>query len=194
MTQEERSAKYKEQTEDIYRSIGHFAVQFEQIVFAMRFGIRMILSTHGLNNQQLSNILVADLAAMSISKIFKSMIMETSPLCKDEEKIFKAIMKKVNDMIEKRNDVIHSTTFVGWASESDTDFSEASGHKLVKSADGIKVKSFHEKSVYFDDLTLECTNIIELVNRFWGIIEMGGDISKNFSFSNEGDVLPYPPT
>jgi len=72
MIEKERSKKYKAQTDDLYRAIGKFTVKFEHVVFSLRQGIIFILSHNGLQNQQLSNILLSDLTAYPMSLLQNS--------------------------------------------------------------------------------------------------------------------------
>lgn len=188
MDSEERAKRYTEQTDDIYRAIGRFTVKFEQLVFFMRQGITSFLSQNGLKNQKLSNIILADQTAYPIKTIFGSMIPEIVNLNEQERRIVKAILKQVQDLIDERNNIIHSTWFVGWAHPDDTDFSNAPGHKLTKGKAGAGVKAFDYTSADFDKFSDKCDSASELIQRLWEVIHLNKRIENNFNISDSGNV------
>ncbi len=188
MDQEERDKLYKEQTDDLYRAIGEFTVKFEQIVHAMSLGITMMLSRNGLGNQQLSNIMLAELTAYPTKSIFESMLAEIIKLSNKDRQIVKGILKRVQSLIDTRNDIIHSTWFVGWANPEATSFDEVSGHKLTRGKHGAGVKGFKYQSSDFDRLSDECELVNELVMRLWGAALHGTSIEKNFTITKSGEI------
>jgi len=116
------------------------------------------------------------------------MIYETLELKDEEQQIFKIILKRVQTLIDSRNNIIHSTWFVGWANPQDIDFSEASGHKLIKGKSGAGVKNFKYTSSDFDKLSNECDAVVELINRLWACTTGNYEISKNFIITETGSV------
>lgn len=189
MNSDERAKTYTEQTDDIYRAIGKFSVKFEQLVFFMCQGIRSILSQQGLRNQQLASIILADQTAYPIQSMFGSMIYEVTELNDTERLIVKEILKKVQVLIKKRNDIVHSTWFVGWASPSDTDFTEVSGQKLNKGTFGSKVKSLEFTSADFDQISDECDSVSTLIQRLWAVVILDKSIDANFYINDSGSVV-----
>lgn len=188
MTEEERRAIHKEHTDDIYRSIGKFMVQFEQIVFRMGLTVKLILSKNGLTNPQIGNIITADMTARPMMDMYKSMLLEQLHPIENDEKIIKAILKNITSIIEERNNIIHSTWFVGYGEIDATDFSVAIGQKTAKSSQVIKTKEFRYKSAEFDALSSKCEAILNLINQLMPVVIMGADISKNFAISKDGIV------
>jgi|GEM_PF-1220606 len=188
----EKARLYKEQTDDIYRSIGKFSVKFEQIVHSMSVGITMMLSMNGLKNQQLSHIMLAELTAYPTKSIFGSMIAEVGELSDKDKQILNGILKRIQTLIDSRNDIVHSTWFVGWASPKKPIFDEVSGHKLTRGKSGADVKGFKFKSKDFDELSHECELVNELVMRLWGVALYGNSIEKNFVVSVNGEISVPP--
>lgn len=192
MENEERNKLYNEQTDDIYRAIGKFNVRFEQLVFYMGEGISSFLSKNGLNNQQLSNIILADQTAYPIKTMFGAMIFEIVDLNDNERRIVKNILKQVQDLIDRRNDIVHCTWFVGWTSPSDNNFSDVTGRKLKRGNSGAEVKGFDLTRADFDQLSNDCDSVTTLVNRLWSVITSERRIDNNFYFNDCGVLVGEP--
>ena len=183
-----KSGKYQEQTDDIYRSIGLFTVEFEHVILAMRQGITFFLHKGGLRNQQLSNNLLAKITAGPLKDIFEAMIPDVVSLSEPDQIIVNKILKRTQELIESRNNIIHSTWFVGWASSKDTEFTNASGQKLTRSKSGVVVKHFDWKSEDLDKLSKECYEVKILLHRLWICIHNDFKISNNFDINEAGEV------
>lgn len=190
MDEAQRLKKHKEQTDDIYRSIGQFCVRFELFIHQVGVGIQMILSQKGgLSNQQLSQIIIAEQTAQPLISILQSMVATVCNLSSDEEKICKALFKRMKILIENRNIIVHSTWFVGWASSEDTDFSKVSGTKAARTATGIQHKAQKFTAEDFDKLGLECLEMNKLVTRLWACVIGDHSIANNFVLKADGSVL-----
>lgn len=189
MDELKRNALHKEETDDIYRSIGEFSVKFEQIVHSMTNGITVSLAKDGLKNQKLSNIILAELTAYPIKSIFASIIAETVDLSDKEKRIVNIILKRIQRLIDERNNIVHRTWFVGWASSVATKFDEVSGVKLMRGKTGGGSKVVSLKSEDFDNLSAECDSVNELVSRLCAVVAGGYAIGANFAISDSGEVV-----
>lgn len=187
MDQELRE-KHTRQTNEIYQEIGRFAVNFEHVSLAMQFGMRALLQQSGLQNQQLANIMLADQTAYPLKTMLQAMVAEACNLDQSDRLIANKIFKRVVDLIETRNNVIHSTWFVGWAGAEDTDFSEVDGHKLSKGKDGASVKGFDYKASDFRRLSDECELVTKMINRLWATVAFGRKLSNNFVVGKDASV------
>lgn len=187
MDQELRE-KQARQTNEIYQEIGRFAVNFEHVSFAMQFGIRTLLQKSGLKNQQLANIMLADQTAYPLKTMLQVMVVEACNLDKPDLLIANKIFKRVSDLIETRNNVIHSTWFVGWSGVEDTDFSEVDGHKLSKNKGGASVKGFAYKATDFRRLSDECELVTKMLNRLCATATFGRKLSNNFVVGDDDSV------
>src|SRR5688572_14581111 len=118
MNEAERREKYEAQTQALYAAIGRFAVKFEHVCHAMHWCITTLLRAHGLNHQGLENALLSGLTAEPTLTIFRSAINEArrETMSDADKKILKNICSRIKDLIETRNDIVHRTWFVGWAS------------------------------------------------------------------------------
>lgn len=188
MDKKARQDKYEQQTKDMYVAVGKFAVHFEHMCQALRSGITFMLHAHGLTNQQITTILLADLTAFPLQSIFSALIAESVKLTDESRRIVNNIMKRCHKLTEERNDVIHNAWFIGWASPQDTNFSNTSamkphrnkkggGYKVFKST----VEDFLQRVTVVDELTV-------LINRLWGCISIDRQIENNFIFDTDGNV------
>lgn len=188
MTEEQRQAKLKEQSNAIYCAYGEFAVNFEHVCGAIHTAITFILNQEGLRNQQVSNILLAGLTAEPLRVIFSSLLAETQKFNAEEKKIVDSVVKRFQLLTEKRNDIIHGTWFVGWASPTDTDFSKVSGFKHHRSNKGASAKSFGFGVEEFESLTREAKALNNIFNRLYGCFLIGQPVIKNFRVGSDGVV------
>lgn len=184
----ERQKKYDEQTGELYQAIGKCSVKFEHVTFAMQQAIIFMLHKGGLNNQRLANVLLADLTAYPLKSIFQAMVPESSQLSTTEQAICDKIFARTQKLIERRNDIIHSTWFVGWASSSDTDFSEVTGTKQARGKRGADFKSFNHTVVEFEDFAQECDEVTNLLRRLSACVTSDFKIAKNFIIDANGNL------
>lgn len=155
----------------------------------MQLGIRFLLRRSGLNNEQLISIILADQTSYPIKSMLQAMVGEVCNLDESDRQIASKIFKRVGELIEKRNDVIHSTWFVGWASTEATDFGEIDGHKLSKGKDGASIKGFKYTKSNFELLANECELVAKLVHRLCGLLATGNyKLSNNFVLDNDGSI------
>lgn len=181
MDPDERQQRYDEQTEELYAGFGRFAVQFEHLCNTMRQCLMFALHGAGLRNQELARILLADLTAYPLKTRLLSTVAELEGEGSEGAETVARVLKRVQDLIERRNDVIHATWYIGWASEQDTDFSEVKSAKDKLTRKGVKVYSDQHTRADFDDLTAEAKELTEAVNRLLGCIAAGYDMAENMS-------------
>jgi len=184
-----RDELYKNQTNELYASIGKFLVNFELVCFNIQTAIIFILYDSGLKNQQLTKIMLAGHTAEPLKSILHSLIGETVPLNENEKEIIKNIFTRIQKLIESRNNIVHSTWFIGWSNETMIDFSEASGHKLHKNKDGEATKTFKYKKEDFKKLSKEAEILSKLILRLHGCISGNFSIEKNFDFDKNNNVI-----
>jgi len=168
------------QTHELYASIGEFIVKFEHVCHAMQTTITFIIHGQGLKNQRVANILLAGYTADPLRTLLESLIGETVDLNNNEKNIIKNIFSRIQKITEKRNDIVHSTWFIGWGNETTQDYTDAPGHKLHKNKQGAALKAFNYKSDNFSEFVEEAEKLSSLVLRLHGCITSGFSIEKNF--------------
>ncbi len=188
MKDEEKNLISKQQTNELYTSIGKFAVHFEHICQELRSGIIWMLHEHGLTNQQITCILLHDLTAFPLQSIFQSLIAETVDLSVKSKQIIKNIMKRCQDLTEKRNNLIHNAWFIGWASPEQIDFSETTAMKPHRNKHGGGFKVFKITSDEIQKLINDAIELTILTNRLWICITNKFEIENNFFINEESNA------
>lgn len=184
----ERKKIYEAQTGQLYEAIGKCVVNFEHVCFTMHEGITLLLCWDGLRTQRLARVLLADLTAYPLKSILQAMIAELAPLPPEEKVICDTIFSRVQKLIERRNDIIHSTWFVGWAHPEDTDFSTVDGHKWARGKKGAEFKPFMHTREDFDAFAIECDLVAALIRRLWGCFLGDHQLTKNFVVDGAGNI------
>ncbi len=184
----ERKAEFDQQTAELYEAVGKFAVRFEHMCQALRSGITFMLQRHGLANQNVATLLLADLTAFPLQNIFSSVLAETVELTDDGRRIINNIMKRCQKLTEERNDVIHNAWYIGWASPQQTDFHETTAMKPHRDKKGGEFKVFKRTAEDFLKLVDLADELTALVNRAWGCVATNSRIENNFEIDPEGNA------
>lgn len=199
MQDEERKAKIDSQTQALYAALGRFSVAFEHVIFMLQFAVTHALQRDGLRTQALAQALLAGQTADPTRRIFTAVIAAVLHDAPDSERaILSNIDKRLQEMIEVRNDIIHRTWFIGWASKDDTDFSTTSSWKIKNTKTGPKFVPRSGSVEDFDRLSSradELAELAELVKRLQGCLALGKKLSECFDVAANGDVrLPVDAT
>lgn len=184
----DRQEKFEKQTGELYQAIGKCAVKFEHVTFTLQQAITFLLHKGGLQNQRLTHVLLADLTASPLKSIFQAMIPESYPLSGEEQTICDKIFVRTQKLIERRNEIIHSTWFVGWASPTDTDFSEVAGTKQARGKRGADYKNFNHTAMTFEVFARECEQVGDLLRLLSACVSNDYRITNNFLIDADGNV------
>lgn len=188
MNEDERQKKLKEQSDELYRSYGEFSVKFEHVCHAIHTAMVFMLQMDGLKNQQVAQVLLAGHTADPLRSLFSALVAETQRLDQTDKKILDSVLKRFQALTERRNDIIHGTWFIGWASATDTDFSVASGHKHHRSNKGASSKTFSYSPADFQALAKEAEALAAIFHRLNGCFVGSHAVSKNFRVDENGQV------
>jgi hypothetical protein len=187
---DDNQKKFETQTNEIYQEIGRFAVQFEMFSHGLQTGIQNVLHKAGLANHNLTNIILADQTARPLKMMLQAMLAEIGNYDDTDRSIVNIIFAEVDSIIEKRNEIIHSTWFIGWAAEGQTDFGSTESLKYTKGKLGVGIKSFTYTASAFTELIEECELITKKVNRLWSVVWSGRKVSNNFIVKSKVVTLP----
>ena len=102
---------------DMFEAIGRAVVAFEQVTHRLQVGIATILAEHGLRNQQLANVVLAELTAAPLISMYRTLLFEVMAPDTAGAKYLKQIFSRLVRLTERRNEIVHSTWFVGWAED-----------------------------------------------------------------------------
>jgi hypothetical protein len=190
MDEAERKQKYEQQTEQIYAAIGRFAVKFEHVCHAMHSGVMNILQQRGLQDQKLANAVLEGLTAEPLRRMFAATVAQIrgDQLTGDEKRIFKNILRRVIELTETRNDLIHRTWFVGWAAPTDEDFSTVAGWKFKNTNQGVEFRPLQYTPSDFDGFSAQADELADIINRLNGCILLDRPFTTNFVLDADGIV------
>jgi len=188
MSDDKRLAKRKKQMDELYAAIGEFVVKFEFINFYIEKGIILLLQSQGLRSQQVAQILIAGQTAEPLKTNYQSLIYQTQNLNPTEKLMIENAFKRLVKVIEARNDIIHSTWFIGWGNETTEDFSVASSMKSHKNKSGAAIKSFDYQVNDFKNLIDETEELSKIFSRLSSIYIWGHSIERNFIIKSDGNL------
>lgn len=180
--------KFDEQTEDLYAASGRFAVEFEHVCNYLRQVILAILFKEGLGNENVMQILVADLTAEPLRSLVLSLISETQHFSEPERTIVNKILNPIQDLTKTRNDVLHGPWCIGWASHKDTECTVAPGIKYKENKDAVATKTFNWTVQDFNELTKEATTLWRLLAKLNCCIIGNNKLEKYFIFEADGSL------
>ncbi len=192
MNETQRQEKYEKQTEELYAAIGRFAVKFEHVCHAMHSGIASILQGDELQSQRFANAVLEGLTAEPLRRIFSALVAEVrgDQLVDNEKRIFANILKRITELTERRNDIIHRMWFVGWAAPADEDFSKVAGWKFANTNKGVEFRALEYTAADFDLRSVEAEELATLIDRLNGCLHLGRPFANNFLLETDGTVRP----
>ena len=175
---------------DLYAAIGKFSVEFEQLCFEIQNTIITILSREGLRNDNVMKILLAGDTAEPLRQKLFALLPETVRLNDQEKKILKNMFSRIQELINLRNDMLHSTWCIGWIEEPIEMASSAKGQKYDKNKNGANTKEFDFKVSDLNLLTEKAVRLKSLIIRLKVCLSAKISIENNFCFTEENMVVP----
>jgi hypothetical protein len=188
---ENRNNKYQRQTGELYEGLGRFVEGFELLVDAMRTELLFTWNREGLiQTQGLYRTALAELTAYPIKGVFVATMAELAELTITDsaehqhvDKVLKYINLHYGEMVEVRNEIVHGTWRIGWASEKDLDFSVADGVKPTNTKSGVAHRDISRSKEDFYQLVDECNMLKCVVQRLGGTLRHNRSITANFPMS-----------
>ena len=169
-----RQERYESQTKEQFEALGRFVQAFEQMVNALRQGLSMRLQHESSNMTYFTNMIFHHraLTAQPLWEIYRGVIYtdikEIRPtddhIVKKFDSTLATIGKEVGSLVEKRNNIIHGTPYIGWASERQVDFSELTIHKMGVSAKGQKILETPKSAEDIFQLIARCESVTTSIN------------------------------
>jgi len=171
-----RTKRRKQDTKNLYRSIGKFIVKFEQICFVIEQNLVFLIHGQGLQNQKVSQILLSGYTAEPLRSLYESLVNEL-------------MLVRFQKLISHRNDIVHSTWFIGAGNKETQDWSETSGMKTHRNKKGAAVKTFKKSANDFDQFADEAAALANLFFRFNASLIARWDMKKNFIVDENGNYF-----
>lgn len=192
-----RQTKYELQTNELYAGLGEFVATFELIVQSMRTSLIFLYNRGDVHHQVIIQTALADKTAESMRSTFVSAFatfINQSEYEQEEKETSLRILNNLSDQIQNlsktRNEIVHGTWFIGWASQDDTDFSVASGYKPINKKSGIEHRSISRTKEDFDNLIDENRKVSGLIDRFYVSVFHLGKASEQFIWIDKKVTLP----
>lgn len=154
-----RSATENEALREIHEAIGRFAVAFEQVCAGMRSAIVLALERRGLANQPLAHLLVARQSARSLALLLTAIYHEFNPDDTKGQESLKCAVKRIEKLIERRNQVIHAPWILGSLEQDSVDFPFVQALLFRCKKHGLQVEQLHYEPSDFNSLTDEATEL-----------------------------------
>lgn len=103
-------------------------------------------------------------------------------------KVLGNVLKRIQKLTEQRNDIIHRTWFIGWASAEQEDFSIAPGWKFQSTNRGPEFKPLYYTETEFNGLSREADELTGIVLRIHGCLMLDRRFVDNFDVAADGTV------
>ena len=175
---ESRDQKYNRQTGEQFETLGRYVQAFEQMIAAVRF-VLLQLTTRGagpagVKHQGLLNI-VFHHQAMTAQPLFDILRAIIGEIINDKDYrvsasergtiilILTQVAGDYSDVVRQRNDLIHGTWYIGWASSSQTDFSDMAVAKFKATKTGLGSASTPKNASELRSIIAECDRLGHLI-------------------------------
>jgi hypothetical protein len=192
MNEQDRQTKLADQSFALHAAIGRFVVEFEQMCFAMSNAVLFALHNAGLQDQQLGNAMLAGLTASPLREMVLSVFAHVYRNDAASVALVRELAARTQTLTTTRNEIIHSTWFIGWASPEDTDFSRAAGMKRKNTKAGPVASSLSHSVKEFDRETANAKQLAVLYNQLLGCLLSGTPPTKYFNRDAHGQIVPGP--
>jgi len=160
--------KHNKQFEDeFYRALGKFNVFYEQVMHDIGMVIHnTLVFRYGLKGE-IAWTVIADLSAEQLQTLLRSIIVQTlTDLEQMEKMIINDIFKQIKNLQQVRNDLIHRMWHVEWGTPGEVK-SDVHSYKVKKTKEGFTFKGGAETLEVLNDMIVEETHILWLVERLW---------------------------
>lgn len=196
LSPEERARKLDLAITSQYACLGEFVAKFEFTVFSIRQLLMWVVHSHGAP-QALINPAYAELTAGPLRSVMLSTCSKAIELRADYDEtergiahgILRSICARFATLTEQRNEIVHGTWFIGWASPDQTDFGMASGYKPKNTKEGVLHTDISREVADFDVLIDECNYLSEMISRMSHTLTFGMYFSKNFQWDGKNVTI-----
>lgn len=192
MNREVKEADQYEQEHDLHAAIGEFAVSFTLVCMAMEDCIIRAMEHAGLKEANLTRSLLVGYTARPLLESFKTVVTEMRKNDGDDMRILANVSKRMQNLIEERNDLMHGTWFIGWslALTDEEDFSKAIGQRYKRTKDGLKMVAKVGTVEQFNKMSKEADHLTMIGLAMAGCLATGTPFTKVLRQSEDGTVKP----
>ena len=116
-----KNKKHEEQANEFINELGKFVLSFERVCESMRYAVIFMLQSQGLSNQDMAFVIVGDKSSAELQMLVGALYMEMPKQDEEDRKTIKALLKRIKDVTEKRNILLHNSWNLGesesWGTE-----------------------------------------------------------------------------
>ncbi len=185
--------EYDADIEKMYASLGRFVIAFENVCHSMHLAIVLILQKHGLQNQSMTNALLAGMTADPLRSAFMGVLGTLEIDDPTGKKVIQNTLRRVQELTRKRNDIIHNHWFVpGLQMDLPNlgvfrSFPGALGNKWKNTKEGPKYHFPTHTAEDFNNLTLEAKLLRRMILHIYGCVSEGCEFEKDFVLDEQGN-------
>jgi hypothetical protein len=184
MAKNESKDKVYEQEHDLHAAIGKFVVSFEHVCRAMQECVVGALVKDGLETESLARAPLVGLTARPLFKSFKAVVTELRKDDPEDMRILENVLKRIERLIETRNDVIHQTWLIGWGNPKESSVAKGWKFKLTKrGVESIRREATVEEFKNLSEQAAELSDIVMIVGF---CLVTGSPFSKLLKMEEDG--------
>lgn len=172
----------KELSDRLHRAVGKFTVTFERLCDNLRNAVAQILATQGLDNRKITDILIGDMTIFPLQSILRALIIETQELSQNDLKIVKEIFRRIGELAEERNRIIHSAWYINYKSQEDILSDVLTAVKPGYSKKGAKPSPYKYPLSEIEEWTEEAQYLSVVISQLGTCIYVGHRIEDHFEF------------
>ena len=101
--------KHEMQAKEFIYELGEFVLAFELVCESMRYNIIFMLKSQGLNNQHMAFAIIGDKSSVELQVLLGALYNELPNQDEEDRKIVRSLLKRVKDVTEKRNLLLHNS-------------------------------------------------------------------------------------
>ena len=144
----------------LHEAIGGFAVAFELVFGELRAACRLMLERSGLKNQSLADIVLARAGAAELTELAGAMYREFRPGDLEGAAALKPILKRIDNLRDKRNTLLHAAWTLGIPNDQGTIEHAAYALTFRRSRQhGRAICEMALRPAGFDELTTEANRL-----------------------------------
>jgi hypothetical protein len=187
VTEAERIA----QVTEVYAWVGKIVVHGELLANAMRISCVMLLNSLKLD-QQVGHALFAGQNIEAMRRFFASLFLHSFKGSNEDQQIIRKLIDQIDKANSRRNEVVHTTWFVGWGNEETEDFRDVDGikfgHSLTEGGYMLTMRKIQKYKNLYDDLE-RLTKLVEAVHPAMLISAVRNTaFHESFDFDTEGKL------
>lgn len=165
MIQAYKNEKHEEQANEFINELGKFVLSFERVCESMRYAVVFMLQTQGLENQNMAYVIVGDKGSAELQLLVGALFAEMPKQDKEDKTIVKALLKRVKEVTEKRNLLLHNSWDLGASESWGTEILAVATRFRTKQNTGASIEPHGVSPSYLKELRQELSAIHVLLQR-----------------------------